>query len=351
VSRAAPGGRFIAAARNRRAVSWAALGVTTIAAFAAAPLLGAGSLNLGVTLLGYLAIAQAWNVLAGYSGQVSLGSAAFVATGGYTAALVLAHTGLSWPEAIAAAGLTSALLAILVAVPLLRLRGDYFAVGTLAISVVIQALLANWPWAGGAAGFTPPVGAIPSGGNLFQLAVLVAALAMGLAVFVSGSDFGLRLAAIRDSEAAAAGLGVAAWRHRVTAFIASSTIIGMAGAVVAFQFIAVSPDEIASLSWSLNAVLMAIVGGTGTVLGPVAGVLIVYYGLTQELANFPTVSQLLEGLLFVVIVRAAPSGIWPLAGRLGRRLASRAAPPDGRASEPEAVTEPATASISPADLV
>lgn len=339
---------------DRRVSAWAALGIAVMATFAAASFLSAGTLDLGVTLLSYLAIAQAWNVLAGYSGQVSLGSAAFVATGGYTAALVLAHTGLSWPAAVAAAGLTSALLAALLSVPLLRLRGDYFAVGTLAISVAVQALLTNWPWAGGAAGFTPPVGKAPSGGNLFQLAVMVAALAMGLAVFVSRSDFGLRLAAIRDSEPAAAGLGVAAWRHRVTVFVLTSAIIGMAGAVVAFQFVAVSPDEIASLSWSLSAVLMAIAGGAGTLLGPLAGVLIVYYGLTQELANFPTYSQLLEGLLFIVIVRAAPSGIWPLGCQLARGLARRLArqphqPGAGeRERELEAIAQPA---VSPADLV
>lgn len=342
---------------SRRLAPWTALGAAAVAAFAAAPFLSAGSLNLGVTLLSYLAIAQAWNVLAGYSGQVSLGSAAFVATGGYTAALVLAHTGLSWPLAVATAALTSALLAALLAVPLLRLRGDYFAVGTLAISVAVQALLTNWPWAGGASGFTPPVGAIPSGGNLFQLAVAAAALAMALAVFVARSDFGLRLAAIRDNEAAAAGLGVAAWWHRVAAFIISSALIGLAGAVVAFQFIAISPDEIASLSWSLNAVLMAIVGGTGTALGPLAGVLIVYYGLTQELANFPTFSQLLEGLLFIAIVRAAPAGIWPLACRLARALVRRPGQPDGPGAagepdrEPGAAGEPAVPGVSAADLV
>lgn len=336
---------------NRGLTRWATLGVTVVAVFAAAPFLSAGTLNLGVTLFSYLAIAQAWNVLAGFSGQVSLGSGAFVATGGYTAALVLAHTGLSWPIAAAAAGLTSALLAALLALPLLRLRGDYFAIGTLAISVAVQALLTNWPWAGGAGGFTPPVGSIPSGGNLFQLAVVTAALAVALAVFVARSDFGLRLAAIRDNEAAAAGLGVAARWHRVAAFIVTSAIIGLAGAVVAFQFIAVSPDEIASLSWSLNAVLMAIVGGTGTVLGPVAGVLIVYYGLTQELANFPTFSLLLQGLLFIVIVRAAPGGIWPLACRLTRRLARRPGGTGGQDRELDAAAEPDVPGMSSPDLV
>jgi branched-chain amino acid transport system permease protein len=337
---------------RNRTVSWAALGAACAVLFAVAPLLSPGSLNLGVSLLGYLAIAQAWNVLAGFSGQVSLGSAAFVATGGYTSALVLAHTGVSWPAALALAAVMSALLAALVSIPLLRLRGDYFAVGTLAISVAIQALLNNWPWAGGASGFTIPVGSVPSGGNLFQVALLVAALAMSLAVFIRHSGFGLRLAAIRDNEAAAAGLGVAVRRHRVAAFVASSALIGMAGAVIAFQFIAVSPDEIANLTWSLNAVLMAIVGGTGTVLGPVAGVVVVYYGLTQELASLQTLSELLEGALFIVIVRIAPGGIWPIACQLARRLAALASRPDPVPEDevPRLPAEPTGTELSAVDL-
>lgn len=334
---------------SKRMIPWTVLGVACAVVFGAAPQLAPGSLNLGVTLLSYLTIAQAWNVLAD-SGQVSLGSAAFVAAGGYTAALVLAHTGISWPPALILAAMVSALLAALLSVPLLRLRGDYFAVGTLAISVAIQALLNNWPWAGGASGFAIPVGAVPSGGNLFQVSVVVAALGMGLAVYVRHSDFGLRLAAIRDNEAAAAGLGVAVQRHRVAAFVASSALIGLAGAVIAFQFVAVSPDEIASLSWSLNAVLMAIVGGTGTVLGPVVGVVIVYYGLTQELANFHTLSELLEGALFIIIVRAAPGGIWPLACQLARRLAARGGKAGRQDETPHLTAEPPTTELSAADL-
>jgi branched-chain amino acid transport system permease protein len=335
---------------SKRMIPWTVLGLACAVVFGAAPQLAPGSLNLGVTLLSYLTIAQAWNVLAGFSGQVSLGSAAFVAAGGYTAALVLAHTGISWPAALILAAMVSALLAALLSVPLLRLRGDYFAVGTLAISVAIQALLNNWPWAGGASGFAIPVGAVPSGGNLFQVSAVVAALGMGLAVYVRHSDFGLRLAAIRDNEAAAAGLGVAVRRHRVAAFVASSALIGLAGAVIAFQFIAVSPDEIASLSWSLNAVLMAIVGGTGTVLGPAVGVVIVYYGLTQELANLQTLSELLEGALFIVIVRAAPGGIWPLACQLARRLAARGGKAGHQDETSHRTGEPTSTELSVMDL-
>ncbi|MFC8427932.1 branched-chain amino acid ABC transporter permease [Streptomyces sp. NPDC057253] len=290
----------------------AALAALAVAAFALAPVLSLGQLDLSVTLLTYLTIAQAWNVLAGFSGQISLGAAAFMATGGYTTALILAHTGLPWPVAFLGAGVGAALLALLLAVPLLRLRGDYFAVGTLAVSIAIQALLSNWNWAGGASGLTLPTERIPSGGNLYQIAVLVAALAMALTLYVRHSAFGLRIAAVRDNEPAAAGLGVSVYRHRLAALVPTSALTGLAGAVIAFQFVVISPDGVASVNWSLNAVLMSVVGGAGTVLGPVAGVGIVYYGLTRALQNQQTLSMVIEGVLLIAIVRFAPQGAWPL---------------------------------------
>jgi branched-chain amino acid transport system permease protein len=329
---------------SRRLGPAAALLAATVACFAAAPTMNLGTLNLGVTLLSYLAIAQAWNLLAGYSGQISLGASAFVATGGYTTALLLAHTGISWPLAFAGAAIGAAALAALLAVPLLRLRGDYFAVGTLAISIAIQALISNWPWAGGASGITLPVSAVPSGGKLFQLAVLVAAGAMAAALYVKQSAFGLRLAAIRDYEPAAAGLGVSVYRHRLAALLPSSAITGLAGAVIAFQFIVISPDGVASVSWSLNAVLMTVVGGTGTVMGPVIGVAIVYYGLTWELQNQQVFSQVIEGILLIVVVRFAPRGVWPLLCTGVRRLpglrpAAEATRPDPAQEAPAADDE------------
>lgn len=317
----------------------AALAALAVAAFALAPVLSLGQLDLSVTLLTYLTIAQAWNVLAGFSGQISLGAAAFMATGGYTTALILVHTGLPWPVAFLGAGVGAALLALLLAVPLLRLRGDYFAVGTLAVSIAIQALLSNWNWAGGASGLTLPTERIPSGGNLYQIAVLVAALAMALTLYVRHSAFGLRLASVRDNEPAAAGLGVSVYRHRLAALVPTSALTGLAGAVIAFQFVVISPDGVASVNWSLNAVLMSVVGGVGTVLGPVAGVGIVYYGLTRALQNQQTLSMVIEGVLLIAIVRFAPQGAWPLICRAVRLpLTRRRAAPTATDTGSNAIT-------------
>ena len=321
---------------NRPSVAAGGTLVALVAGLACAPGLDPGVQDLVTTLLVYLTVAQAWNILAGFAGQVSLGAAAFVATGSYAAGLALAHTAIGWAAAVALAGAVAGVLGAVLAVPLLRLRGDYFSIGTLAAAIAVQALLTNWKWAGGAAGLTLPIDRIPAGTTLLQLALVVAGVAMGLAAYVRYSAFGLRLTALRDNEPAAAGLGVAVYAHRFTALVSSSMLTGMAGAVVAYQYVAVSPAGVASVNWSLNAVLMTLVGGAGSLAGPVLGVTVVYYGLTRMLQDFQVLSLLVEGALLILIVKFAPAGLWSLAVRAGRalRLPRRNAPPATAEAEP-----------------
>jgi branched-chain amino acid transport system permease protein len=307
---------------NRPPVVAGVLLAVLVAGLAVAPGLDPGDQDLLTTLLVYLTVAQAWNILAGFAGQVSLGAAAFVATGGYTAGLALAHTPIGWASAVALAGVVAAALGAVLAVPLLRLRGDYFSIGTLAAAIAVQALLTNWNWAGGAAGLALPIDRIPTGTTLLRLAVVVAGVAMALAAYVRFSAFGLRLTALRDNEPAAAGLGVAVYGHRFAALVSSGMLTGMAGAVVAYQYVAVSPAGVASVNWSLNAVLMTLVGGAGSLVGPVFGVTVVYYGLTRMLEDFQVLSLLVEGTLLVLIVKFAPAGVWALITRLARAVRS-----------------------------
>ena len=303
--------------------SYGAAGAVVAAAVALAAAAGSFSaynLDLGVTLLVYLAIAQAWNVLGGYGGQVFLGSSAFVGTGGYAAGLLLLHSGAPWELSVAFAAAAGAAVATVLSVPLLRLRGDYFAIGSLAGALALLALVQNWTWAGGASGLTMPIDRLPTGTTLFRAAVLIAGLATLATVFAARSSFGLRLTAIRDNEPAAAGLGVSVYRHRLAALVLASALIAAAGALAAFQTIAVSPDGAFTFGWSLDALLMTVIGGAGTILGPFVGVAVVYWGLTKELANAQTLALFLEGALLVVVVRFAPRGIWPLALGLAARF-------------------------------
>jgi len=269
-------------------------------------------LDIATTLLTFIALAQAWNILAGYGGQVSLGVSAFVGTGGYTTGLLELHAGLSYGLAIIASLIGGAVLAAILAVPLLRLRGDYFSIGTLAAALALQAWAVNWSFAGGSTGINLPAAGVPGPVEIFQLACTVAAVAMIAAYLVAHSSYGMRLKAVRDNEPAAVGLGVSVFRHRLGALVISGALSGLAGGLVALQQISFEPNGMLGLSWTINALLMTIVGGIGTILGPVVGAIVVYYLLTKQLEGYQTASVIIEGVLLVVIVRFAPRGLWPL---------------------------------------
>lgn len=288
-----------------------------------------GQLNTAVTLLGFLAIAQAWNIVAGFGGQVSLGVSAFVGVGGYGAVLLMVHAGTPLLLAIALAGVAGGLLAAIISPAVFRLRGPYFTVGTLGLALAIQAWMENWSYSGGTQPLLLPFSADPTPNVLYRIALAIAVLAMLAAWLIRRSDYGLRLMAVRDNEQAATGLGVAAFRVKTTAFVISGVLTALAGAMIAAQTTSVEPGSAFGLGFTINAVVMTVIGGIGTLLGPVIGVFIVFYGIQQQLQSSAELSQLLTGLLLLIVVRFAPEGAWTLVRRLvsqGSRRIGRGTP-------------------------
>ena len=298
--------------RGQTLASLVTLLVATAAALAVTNSLSRNALNVGGTLFVYIALAEAWNILAGLSGQVSLGVGAFVGVGAYAMGLVMVHDGFGTLAGLAVAAGAGALLSLLLVVPLLRLRGDYFAVGTLAAALALQAWLLNWNFAGGSTGLNLPVAGIPGLGGLYQLGVVVGALGIGVAVLVRGSRFGLRLLAIREHEGAAATLGVNTWRMRAGALLLSGTLTGLAGGAFALMQLSFEPTGIVGMNWTIWALMMVVIGGFGTITGPIAGAIFVYYVVATELASYPTLGLFIEGALLILIVRFAPRGVVPL---------------------------------------
>jgi branched-chain amino acid transport system permease protein len=280
-------------------------------------------LDLTVSLLGYIVLAQAWNALAGFGGQVSLGVGAFVGTGAYSAGLLMVHAAAPFVLALLAAGAAAGLLALVLSVPLLRLHGDYFAVGTLAVTLALEAWALNWPFVGRSEGLQLPVGSLPDGQTLYELAIAMTAVAFLVTIWIQRSRFGLRLMAVRDDEGAATGLGVSAFRHRLLVFVVSSVLTGLVGGLVALQQISFEPTGILSLNWTVDALLMTIVGGMGTFFGPILGAVLVYYGLTTVFAALQAFGLVVEGALLVAIVRFAPQGLWPLGRQIVQELTRR----------------------------
>jgi branched-chain amino acid transport system permease protein len=288
--------------------------------YAAAPgRLTLGSLNQLSTLLILLSIAQAWNLIGGYGGQILLGVGAFVGTGGYVTTLVLSHSSLTEVPALALASLGGALLAAIVAYPLFRLRGPYFAVGSLALTLSIQAWMGNWDYSGGTQPISPPFTRVPGPETLYRMAVVLAGIAMLTVWLVRQSNFGLRLMAVRDAEAAAEGAGVLTFRTKVGAFLLTGMIMGLAGGVSALQTTAIDPGTSFGLTWTIDAIVMTVVGGMGTLLGPLVGTIVVYYGIETQLETTGAWSQFITGALLLLVVRFAPLGLWPHAQDLARR--------------------------------
>ncbi len=294
-------------------------------------LLLSGSLSgynqyVATTLVLYAVIAQAYNIIAGYSGQLSLGVGAFIGVGGYAGGLLMVHAGTGWLLAAVIATVLCAAFGFVLGFALLRLRGVYFAVGTLAAAVALGAAAQLWTYAGGGTGFF--IETTPSSTDLLRVAVIAFVLVTAIVVFIRDTPFGLRMVATRDDEQAAAGVGVSVFWYRMAALVISGAIIGFAGALVAIQSISVAPGAMFSLNWTIDATLFVVVGGRSTVMGPIIGVLIVYYGLTHELQNLQALSTIIEGVLLVVVMRFAPQGLWPLAlrgvGRLRRSSRLRA---------------------------
>lgn len=275
----------------------------------------------GISLLSYIAMAFAWNIISGYTGYISLGHIAFYGIGGYTAALLIHGSGTSWGLAAVAGGVVSALISLPLGVVMLRLRGAYFAVGTLALVPVLRSMASAWSGlTNGPEGiYVPPILAL---GPVFRALLAVAVACLVGTWLVDRSVLGLRLKAIRDDEQAARSLGVTATRYKTAAFVASALVMGLVGGIQAWYISFIDPASAFSLKMNLNMVVMALAGGPGTVFGPLVGA-VVLGSLGEALwARFPNLYPAIFGLLVMALVLYAPDGLMAAFAQV-RRLFTR----------------------------
>jgi branched-chain amino acid transport system permease protein len=280
----------------------------------------------GYVVLQYVILATAWNILGGYAGYVNFGTGAFFGIGAYTAVLLIKSLGLPLGVQIAAAALVGAGLGFGVGFLTLRLRGIFFSIATVAIAIILETLILNVRYLGGATGVqilrpevTPPFDNYIK--MLFFLAVALAVLAVAIARYIEVSWVGRGLRAIRDSEEAAECTGVPTLRLKLVACTVSGALMSAAGAPLAMYQSFVEPASSFSLNYSVNALAMPIIGGTAHWLGPVVGALLL--GTIQQLVTVTISSELnvlVVGVLLVFFVVAAPEGLVGLAGRLWQRF-------------------------------
>lgn len=289
-----------------------------------------GSLVItGILFIGVLGL----DVLMGYAGQVSLGQGGFMAIGGYTAAILAVQYG--WPPLLGTiAGIALSLLcALILSLASIRLRGVYLALATLAFSLLVDSLAVGMmDLTGGPSGLVgvPAFSVGPvSFASPLAMYYLVAALIIVLVVLMRGgmrSNFGRALKAIRTDQTAATALGINVVRHKIVAFAISAALASLSGSLYAFFFHYLSP-EMVNTSRSLEMVTMLVIGGEGTLVGPIVGVTLLTL-LPEIFQPFALYKRLAEGLLLVLAFQYLPAGIYgSLAAVLSRLGAQRHSPP------------------------
>jgi branched-chain amino acid transport system permease protein len=276
-----------------------------------------------------LALAQLWNLLAGCAGLMSVGQQAFVGIGAYALFALTVIGGLDAVPAIVLAGAVAGIVAVSAALIVFRLRGAYFAIGTWVVAEVCRLVLAQVKQLGGGTGtsLSPDVASSILGldlvRNLFHVRCSAArdmltywlALALAVVTFLLvyrllRSRYGLALSAIGDSEAAAESVGVDVFRTKLLIYVVTATVTGMAGALIFLQKARISPDAAFSLiDWTAYVIFIVVIGGIGTMEGPIIGV-VIFYLLQYYLAALGSWYLILLGALAILLMLFAPSGVW-----------------------------------------
>lgn len=273
-------------------------------------------LNLAFLFLLYVVLAQSWNALAGFAGQINLGHAAFFGIG----AFVMRHLWIAGVHpylGLAAGGFCALLGGLVIGVPAFRLRGAYFAIGTLGLAEILRITVGN---------ALPVISTLPASfiasydlAHRYYLALALAIATMAVLALLARSRLGLGMLALRDDEDAAEATGVDTLRHKLIALVISTGFAGLAGGLFAFYHVSYYHQLPFSPAWTFDALLVAFVGGVGTLIGPVIGA--VFYVVLKEVLTQSLVELhlLVFGVLFILVVLVLPGGLVEAAVRLRKR--------------------------------
>lgn len=305
---------YVVSRSTRLSVAGVVLGVIGALAVLSVPLWGGPALmRWAVEVICYLLLAQMWNLMAGYGGMMSVGIQAFVGIGGYFVFVFAQHMGLHPFLAIPLGGLAAAVAAVMTSPLVFRLRGGYFAIGTWVLAEVFRICFSNVSLLGGGSGQSLTVmthinrSTREIGVYLIAAFVLIAAsIAINLLL---RSRFGLGLTALRDSEDAAESQGVDIKALKLQVYALASFGAGLVGAIYFTSILRISPNAAFDPNWAVAAVFIVVIGGIGTLEGPIVGTAI-FFGLRWALADYGTWYWLVMGVVAVAVVVFAPSGIW-----------------------------------------
>ncbi len=262
------------------------------------------TINLVILVLLYILLASSWNILGGYTGQTNLGHAAFFGVGSLTTRLLWIN-GVPFLFSFLAGGVVAVILALIIGAPAFKLRGVYFAIGTLALAQMLNLTVGN---------ILPEMSYNPQLSNYHLLPRYYLFLGLTVATIVTAailvkSRIGLGMMAVREGEDAAESLGISALKHKLIALSISAFFAGMAGAAFAYYHVSYYYYMPFGSEWTFDPMMMAYIGGTGTIIGPIIGA--VFFVLLKQLLvwNVGEYHLIIFGTLFILIVLFLPGGL------------------------------------------
>jgi branched-chain amino acid transport system permease protein len=252
-------------------------------------------------------LAESWNIIGGFTGYASFGNVAFFGIGAYTTGVLLTVASLPFAVALPLGGVLATVFAALVGLPILRLKGHYFAIATLGVAETMREIVYNLKVTGGGTGLTMPITRSPLPFFYLMLGILTAATLVNW--WISESRFGYGLVAIREDEDAASAMGINTVLYKTIAFAMSGGFAGLAGGVFAYWITFIDPDAVFRVITTIQMIIMAVFGGAGTVVGPLLGALVLTSVSELLSTQLVALAELFNGVIVILVVLFMPKGL------------------------------------------
>lgn len=293
-----------------------AIVVALLYILAAAKVIPSNTMRIMLSIFLYTVLGSMWNLMSGYTGMTSLGQQSFIGLSGYSLCVVTATYGLSMWLGLIVGGVLSAVLALILALILFRMRGMYFAIATWVTAEALKLFFTSWKFVKMGAGMTVKARPYPTTANIYFIALTLAVIAVLVVYLVLRSRTGLGLNAMRDDADAASSVGVNIFKSKLFCFVICGFFSGLAGGVFYLNQGSIFPSGGFGIQWTVATVFIVIIGGIGTIEGPILGA-VIYVLLSEYLDKYPGYSMIILGIIAIIMIVALPYGIM---GTLERKL-------------------------------
>lgn len=256
----------------------------------------------------YVVLALSWNIISGFTGYTSFGHVAFYGIGAYACAILVADHSWPWLPTLVVGAFVAGVVALAIGYPVLRLKGPYFAIAMLGMAEGTRVVATVWDdLTHGGIGISFP--SVENATSTYYAMLVLMLVTIVVAYLVAHSRFGIRLNAIREDEVAAEALGINVTRYKLVAFVLSAIFPAMAGGIQAYKVLYIEPQAVFLVQITIAMALMSMLGGIGTVIGPVVGATLLYTAQELTWVNFPTAHLIAYGVFIIVVARFMPRGL------------------------------------------